>query len=170
MGTNNAQTTQDETNVEYLKERINGLINEYIDASRLLNEQMQVVIQNDMSSLNKLIEKQTVIYETLKELELDFNERLHVLHHPDPKTTNISLPRVLNQLQGPAETLNVLRGRLHTQLRETEKLRTQLIDLLYLTRRQNTEVGKTIGNLGSDTSDATDGPGQKTQQPGNAAP
>jgi hypothetical protein len=161
------QTKQQEANVEYLKKSIHGLIGEYEDAHSLLNEQMQAVIQNDISSLNTLIEKQTVAYESLKKSEMDFKEQLQVLHHPDPKTTKISLPRVIKQLQKPSETLNVLRDRLNTQVRKTEKLRTQLIDLLSFAQDQNADVFKAICDLASDNSNAYDAEGQKMQQSRN---
>ncbi len=161
------QTTQQEVNVEDLKDSMNGLIGEYEDAHSLLNNQMQAVIQSDISSLNKLIEKQTVAYESLKKSEIDFKEQLEVLHHPDPKTTKITLPRVLEQLQEPTETLNVLREQLNTQVRKTEKLRSQLIDLLSFARQQNAEVFKAICDLASDSSDGYDAEGQKKQQSRN---
>lgn len=161
------QTTQQEVNVEHLKDSMNSLIGEYKKAHSLLNDQMQAVIQNDISSLNKLIEKQTVAYETLKKSEMDFKEQLEVLDHPDPKTTKITLPRVLEQLQGPTETLNILRERLNTQVRKTEKLRSQLIDLLCFARQQNAEVFKAICDFASDGSDGYDAEGKKMQQSRN---
>ena len=155
---------QEPSNIQKLKGGINELIAEYRQAHALLNEQMQAVINNDVLSLNELLEEQVAIYETLKESETKLKRQLQALYRHSGTDQTISLGGVIEGLEGPAQTLNNLRGKLHKSVEKTEKLRLQLMNLLQFAQQQNAEIFKAICKAAEDNSEAYDETGKKQAQ------
>lgn len=144
-----------------LKGSINRLINEYEQSHALLNGQIQAVINQDISSLNQLIEKQVEAYETLKNSEEEFKEQLQDFQRQSDESDQKSLGDILKDLEKPSQTLDTLRDRLHTQVEKTEELRNQLIDLLEFAQEQNNEIFKAIYEIDGEKTEGYDEDGDK---------
>lgn len=150
--------------IENLKLSINGLIEEYKQAYTLLNDQMQAVINHDISSLNGLVEKQVATYETLKESENKFKRELQTYQLSSNGGQKPSLGLILENLNRPSKTLNTLRNQLHAQVEKTEKMRTQLVELLQFAQQQNAEIFKALCTVGSENTEGYNVDGKKQQQ------
>jgi ABC-type transporter Mla subunit MlaD len=153
----------------YLKTSINRLIDEYEQNHALLNDQIQAVINHDILSLNRLIEKQVEAYETLKGSEKKFREQLKAFQYRSDSSSSRSLQGVLKAIGKPSQTLNDLRNRLHMQVEKTEKLRAQLIDLLEFAQQQNDEIFKAIRKIEGEKAEGYDAEGKKQHQLGSLA-
>ncbi|HYW34260.1 MAG TPA: hypothetical protein VE868_02530 [Balneolaceae bacterium] len=159
------QTSENSTNASLnrLKKIINQLIDEYEENCSLLNDQIQAVINHDITSLNELIERQVRVYETLKSSEEIFKKHLKEVRQRHDLSSQ-SLQEMLNDLEEPTQTLNAMRDRLHAQVRKTEGLRNQLMDLLNFAKRQNAEIFKAICEAGSDKMGGYNADGEKQRQ------
>jgi hypothetical protein len=155
--------------LDSLKTGINRLINDYGQSHVLLNSQIQAVINQDISSLNRLIEKQVEAYETLKKSEKKFKEQLQGFQRHSDSSGQKSLREVLKDIGKPSKTLNTLRDRLHMQVEKTESLRAQLIDLLEFAQKQNNEIFKAIYEIDGEKTEGYDEAGKKQYQLGSLA-
>lgn len=144
-----------------LKFSINGLIDEYKRAYNLLNDQMQAVINHDIESLNRLIEKQVAAYEKLQQSEQEFKHELQSFHTGSKESQEHTLSLVLDDLDQPSHMLNTLRNQLHAQVEKTEKMRGQLMELLQFAQQQNTEIFKAICTVAADNTEGYNAKGKK---------
>src|SRR5699024_9955846 len=153
-----------EQEIDNLKFSINGLIEDYKRAYTLLNEQMQAVINHDIESLNKLIEKQVSTYETLKESENEFKEDVQKYTFSSQKGQEQSLGLILNNLDRPSKQLNALRDQLRTQVEKPETMRSKLMNLLQFAQQQNAEMFKTLWTEGNEDAAVYNNEGKKQRQ------
>lgn len=149
--------------LNHLKSSIHKLINEYEQSHALLNDQIQAVVNHDILSLNRLIEKQIVIYETLKNSENKFKKQLQAFQRSTDPSSSKTLQEILDDIEEPSQTLNTLRNRLHTQVEKTEKLRTQLVDLLDFAQQQNNDIFEAICEIDGAKTDGYDEGGDEKQ-------
>jgi len=140
--------------VNQLSMNMENLIEEYEEAHQLLNDQIEAVIYNDLTRLNKLIDKQLTKYEILEGLEIDFKNKIESIFEdffPDDKTHTIT--QMLKKLDQPSDKLEIVRDRLHKEVLMTQKMRHQLMDLLEFAREHNKETLLSIYKLGQKDSE-----------------
>lgn len=140
--------------INQLSMNMEHLIEEYEEAHQLLSDQIEAVIYNDLTRLNKLIEQQLTKYDNLEGLENDFKQKIEsIFDDLFPGETTHTITHMLKKLDQPADKLEILRERLHKQVMMTQKMRRQLVDLLEFAREHNKETLLSIYNLGQKDSE-----------------
>ncbi len=126
--------------IDELVESLSNLHQGYQETKKLLDEQMQAVIYNDIHQLNALIDRQMAKYEELKEMETLFKNQLIVLfQNYYPNASHPSLTRLLEVIEGSTEDIDRLRIDLYDQIHKTEQLRSQLMSLLEFASEHNSQ-------------------------------
>lgn len=162
-----------DTEYTELKENMATLVEEYREATSLINDQMQAVIYSDLALLNDLLPRQLEKFEELQELENAFRNRLDRLfdrHYPEESRRSVT--RLMDHLEEPSAELNRLRERLSEQVSKGEQLRKQLMDLLEFARDHNAETFEMITSLATEQGEGEvyDASGKrKKQSPGSVA-
>jgi len=154
----------EEMDRKQLEDLVAQLAEQYQETIGYMKGQIQALIDNDLKELEEKVKLQVQKYEEIRSLEEKFKSGLDkVCEAENINKQDHSLSGLLKK--GGSKHLRHVRDKLIQQIKETQRLEKQLIELLEFAKSHNHESIKVLNRLKNQLSTQYDKEGAKKESP-----